>query len=45
MLGFHPIRVCYKTKSLIALSAAESEFYGTLKAATESIGVLSLLNS
>ena len=42
MLGAHPIRVYSKTQSLIALSSAESEFYGTLKAATESIGVLSL---
>ena len=32
-----------KTQSLIALSSAESEFYGTLKAATEGIGMLSLL--
>ena len=43
MIGTHPIRMYSKTQSLIALSSPESEFYGTLKAATEGIGMLSLL--
>ena len=42
-LGMHPIRMYSKTQNLVALSSAESEFYGTLKAATESLGVLALL--
>ena len=43
MLGSHPIRVYSKTQSVVALSSAESEFYGTVKAATEGIGVLALM--
>ena len=43
LLGIHPIRVYSKTQSVIALSSAESEFYATCKAATEGIGVLSLM--
>ena len=43
MVGMHPIRMYSKTQNLVTLSSAESEFYGTVKAATEAIGVLSLL--
>ena len=43
MLGSHPIRIYSKTQSVVALSSAESEFYATAKAATEGIGVLSLM--
>ena len=42
-MGSHVIRIYSKTQSLVALSSAESEFYGTLKAATESLGVLALM--
>lgn len=44
MLGAHLIRVYSKTQTLVVLSSAESEFYGTLKAATGSIGILSLFS-
>ena len=44
MLGGHVLRVYSKTQSVIALSSAESEFYATTKAATESIGMVALLN-
>ena len=43
MLGAHPIRIYSKTQTVVALSSAESEFYGTVKAATEGIGVLALM--
>ena len=43
MLGAHVVKAWSKTQSLVALSSAESEFYATVKAATESMGVLAML--
>ena len=42
MLGKHLIKTWAKTQANVALSSAESEFYGTLKTAQESIGLISL---
>ena len=42
MIGSHLIKTWSKTQANIALSSAESEFYGTLKTAQESIGLISL---
>ena len=42
MIGSHLIKTWSKTQSNVALSSAESEFYGTLKTAQESVGLISL---
>ena len=42
MIGNHTIKTWAKTQSSVALSSAESEFYATLKAAQESIGIISM---
>ena len=42
MLGKHLVKTWSKTQANIALSSAESEFYGTLKTAQESIGLISM---
>ena len=42
MLGGHIIKTWSKTQVNIALSSAEIEFYGTLKTAQESMGLISL---
>ena len=44
MAGTHVIKAWAKTQSLVALSSAESEFYATVKAATEAIGILSMMS-
>ena len=41
--GKHTIKGWSKTQSLIALSSGESELYATLKAAAETLGMLSML--
>ena len=43
MLGGHVIKFWSKTQSLIALSSAESEFYATVKTATESMGIIAMM--
>ena len=42
LVGDHLIKTWSKTQTNIALSSTESEFYSTLKAAQESIGIISL---
>ena len=42
-IGKHTIKGWSKTQSLIALSSGESELYATLKAAAETLGMLSML--
>ena len=42
MIGSHLIKTWSKTQANIALSSAESEFYATLKAAQESLGIIAL---
>ena len=42
-LGKHTLKGWSKTQSLVALSSGESELYATLKAAAETLGMLSLL--
>ena len=42
LVGTHLIRSWSKTQSVIALSSAESEFYATLKAAQESLGMVAM---
>ena len=42
-LGKHTLKGWSKTQSLIALSSGESEFYATLKAAAETLGMISLM--
>ena len=44
MIGDHVIKSWSKTQSLVALSSAESEFYATVKAATEAMGILALMS-
>ena len=44
MIGNHIIKAWSKTQNLVALSSAESEFYATVKAATEAMGILSLMS-
>ena len=41
-MGSHLIKTWAKTQTSVALSSAESEFYATLKAAQESIGVIAM---
>ena len=43
MRGSHLLKAWSKTQSLVALSSAESEFYATVRAATEALGVLALM--
>ena len=43
MLGSHMIQMWSKTQATVALSSAEAELYGTVKASSESMGVISLL--
>ena len=43
MLGKHTIKSWSRTQSLVAFSSGESELYATLKAAAESLGMISLL--
>eukprot|EP00973_Karenia_brevis_P083935 11646618-Karenia_brevis.AAC.1 len=43
LLGHHVIKTWSKTQSLIALSSAESELYGCVKATAECLGTMSLL--
>ena len=43
MFGAHSIRVYSGSQSVIALSSAESEFYATIRAATEATGFLALM--
>ena len=43
MLGTHTIKTWSKTQSLIALSSGEAELYATLRAAAESLGVMSMM--
>ena len=42
MAGRHLIKTYSKTQANIALSSAESEFYATMKASQETIGLISL---
>ena len=42
MLGTHTIKAWSRTQSLIALSSGESELYAALKAAAETLGILSM---
>ena len=42
MVGAHSIKSWSRTQSLIALSSGESELYASLKAAAETLGVLSM---
>ena len=42
MIGAHSIKSWSRTQSLIALSSGESELYASLKAAAETLGVLSM---
>ena len=42
MLGTHTIKTWSRTQSLIALSSGESELYATMKAAAETLGILSM---
>ena len=42
-LGNHSIKGWSKTQSLVALSSGESELYATLKAAAETLGMLSIM--
>ena len=42
-LGRHSIKGWSKTQSLVALSSGESELYATLKAASETLGMLSMM--
>eukprot|EP00973_Karenia_brevis_P056701 7888525-Karenia_brevis.AAC.1 len=42
-IGGHLIKSWSKTQSLIALSSAESELYGCVKATAECLGVMSML--
>ena len=41
-IGQHLIKTWSKTQSLIALSSAESELYGVVKAASEALGIMSV---
>ena len=43
MIGKHFIKTRSKIQSLLALSSGESEFYGTLKASAEALGILSMM--
>ena len=43
-MGNHSIKSWSKTQALIALSSGESELYATLKAAAETLGIVSMLN-
>ena len=43
MVGRHTIKSWSRTQSLVVLSSGESELYATLKAAAESLGMISLL--
>ena len=43
-IGAHMVKGWSKTQSLIALSSGEFEFYASLKAAAEGLGVLAMLN-
>ena len=42
MIGTHNIKSWSRTQSLIALSSGESELYASLKAAAETLGILSM---
>ena len=42
-IGMHCIKGWSKTQSLIALSSGESEFYASLKAAAETLGLIAVL--
>ena len=44
MLGLHCIKSWSKTQSLVAKSSAEAELYATVKAASEALGVQTLLS-
>ena len=43
IIGAHTIKGWSKTQSLVALSSGESELYATLKAAAETLGVMSMM--
>ena len=43
MLGYHCIKAWSKTQALVAKSSAESELYGIVKASTEALGMLTLI--
>ena len=43
MLGSHMIKMWSRTQATVALSSAEAELYGTVKASAESIGIVSLM--
>ena len=42
-LGSHNIKGWSKTHALVALSSGEGEFYATLKAAAETLGMISFM--
>ena len=44
MRGSHFLKAWSKTQSLVALSSAESEFYATVKASTDALGVLAMMS-
>ena len=44
MFGSHVLKPWGKTQPLTALSGCESEFYGSLKAPAEGLGMISILN-
>ena len=43
MIGKHAVKGWSKTQALVALSSGESELYAALKAAAETLGLLSML--
>ena len=43
MWGSHPIKMWRRTQALVSLSFAEAELYTAIKACSESLGILSLL--
>ena len=42
-LGPHTVKTWSSTRSVIALSSGEAEYYGLVKAATQSIGIKAML--
>ena len=43
MMGGHMIKMWSKTQATVALSSAEAELYATVKASSESMGMISML--
>ena len=43
LVGSHCVKGWSKTQALVALSSGESEFYATLKAAAETLGIISMM--